>query len=151
MQFQPDAIDSKRELMEMMGVTSTPQTPVTEIQNSENAFSDSSAAFWVLKGKDLSNAYEKGCMISNTSAVAKYEYENFLLSLIKVVEEITREELIKKGYTLDEIKNIIKIFEETVKILAFNLNNKTKPQEISVKSLVACLHGFINNYAEKVK
>jgi hypothetical protein len=155
--FQPDAIDSRKELMEMMGIQPSTQpstdskTPINSSNQPENAFSEQSAAYWSLKGKDLSTAYEKGQLVSNFNSTHKFEYEHVLLNFIRLVEEISRDELIKKGYTLDEIKNNLKALEEMFKVLAFNINNKVKPQEINAKTLIAALHGFINSYAQKIK
>lgn len=112
---------------------------------------------WSKKGSQFVACFQKGEMISNYNTVAQYDHLSFFMGLYRVIEELVREELLKRELEITDTKEILKVMESSFKLLSANLEQKmkgaSKPNDavesIDINALFSSIHGFISSYVQK--
>lgn len=133
------------------------ETPTTD-------FLAQGVEFWSKKGRAYVSAFEKGEMISNYNSVSQYDHLSFFLGLCRVLEEVVRDELLKKEIEFTDTKEVFKILESSFKLLSKNIEiklsdlsrskkeiqaNTIAQTYIDINQIFAIMHGFITSYVQK--
>jgi hypothetical protein len=136
-------------------VKSSEVLPTTQKEEKLNLI-NSGLELWNKKGRAYSNFFEKGEIISNYTGLSEHDYLTFLLSTTRLLEEIIKEELLKRECDTTEIKeafNLIKSSYKTLSIiLESNLKNKDNKEQstpLDINIFFSAFHGFISSYVQK--
>jgi len=116
-------------------------------------FIKAGSKFWVTIGKNYSDSYDKGEMISNFNTVSAFSHLSLFMGLLRVLQESIKEDLLEKEVDTTEIKEIFKILESTLKMLSYNIESSIEKSEgkkpLDTNVIFSALHGFINSYIQK--
>jgi hypothetical protein len=147
---------------EIKNLIKTEPTPVAEPVkkvSQKTDFLKIGTEHWSKAGSQFVACFQKGEMISNYNTVAQYDHLSFFTGLYRVIEEMVREEMLKRELEFTDTKEILKIMESSFKLLSVNLEQKMKHasklndngtvEAIDINTLFSSIHGFISSYIQK--
>lgn len=128
------------------------ETPKKESIN----FVNNNTEFWAKMGRVYLSYFEKGELISNYRGVSEHDYLTFLLGVSRVLEEIIKEEIVKRECDTTEIKEVFNLINSSFKVLSFSIEkslasefNNQKDKPIDINLLFSAFHGFISSFIDK--